>query len=337
MGKDDDRHADELTDAQLDQVLATANKGLLYHIEATADPDRAIMAIIARARNKGSRAAVRSGSQSEESPAALNRPSHQAEELYGGSAVEDPTAPKIQLGAQLRRLREVAGVTRDAAAYHIRVSGSKISRLEMGRMSFKERDVSDLLDLYTVDSATKIKLVQLTARTNAIPWWQEYRDVVPDWFQVYVGLEEAAASIRNYEVQFVPVLLQTEEYARAVLVQGSPNLTPEEVDSRVAVCVGRQELLVRENPTRLWAIVDEAALRRPMGGRNVLAGQISHLIDAVSVPNITLQVLPFRHGRARGPGRPVHDLAVPRGGIVRHGLHGVPDGAHYIDSRPREV
>src|SRR5215469_13358059 len=214
----------------------------------------------------------------------------------GGSAVGDPTVLKILLGAQLRRLREQAGVSRDDAGYHIRASGSKISRLELGRVSFKERDVSDLLDLYGVDPTTKEQLVQLTVEANATPWWQKYKEVVPDWFHVYVGLEEAATLIRVYEVQFVPGLLQTEEYARAVVMQGSPNLSPEEVDSRVAVRMGRQKLFARENPPRLWAIVDEAALRRPMGGREVLVGQVKRLIDAVGEPNITLQVMPFKYG-----------------------------------------
>src|SRR5260370_22692433 len=158
----------------------------------------------------------------------------------GWSSVGDPTVLKILLGAQLRRLREAAGVTRDDAGYHIRASGSKISRLELGRVSFKERDVSDLLDLYDVGGEQKDQLVQLTREANATPWWQKYREVVPDWFQVYVGLEEAATLIRVYEVQFVPGLLQTEEYARAVAMHGSPGLSPQEVGNRVNVRLGRQ-------------------------------------------------------------------------------------------------
>ena len=202
----------------------------------------------------------------------------------GGPSVGDPTVLKILLGAQLRRLRDIAGVSRDDAGYHIRASGSKISRLELGRVSFKERDVADLLDLYAVTGEQKDQLLQLTHEANATPWWQKYREVVPDWFQVYVGLEEAAALIRIYEVQFVPGLLQTEDYARAVVMQGAPSLSPEEIDSRVAVRMGRQKLFSRENPARLWAIVDEAALRRPIGSRDVLAGQVNRLIDATSEP-----------------------------------------------------
>jgi transcriptional regulator with XRE-family HTH domain len=254
----------------------------------------------------------------------------------GGSAVGDPTVLKILLGAQLRRLRENAGVSRDDAGYHIRASGSKISRLELGRVSFKERDVSDLLDLYGVDASAKEQLIQLTAEANATPWWQKYREVVPDWFQVYVGLEEAAALIRVYEVQFVPGLLQTEEYARAVVVQGSPNLVPEEVESRVAVRMGRQKLFARENPPRLWAIVDEAALRRPMGGKEVLAGQIKRLIDVVGEPNITLQVMPFKYGGHAAEGGAFTIMRFPEADLPDMVYMEYLTGAHYVD-KPEDV
>jgi transcriptional regulator with XRE-family HTH domain len=254
----------------------------------------------------------------------------------GGSSVGDPTVLKILLGAQLRRLREAAGVSRDDAGYHIRASGSKISRLELGRVSFKERDVTDLLDLYGVDASAKEQLIQLTAEANATPWWQKYREVVPDWFQVYVGLEEAAALIRVYEVQFVPGLLQTEEYARAVVVQGSPNLVPEEVESRVAVRMGRQKLFAREDPPRLWAIVDEAALRRPMGGREVLAGQIKRLIDVVGELNITLQVMPFKYGGHAAEGGAFTIMRFPEADLPDMVYMEYLTGAHYVD-KPEDV
>ena len=255
----------------------------------------------------------------------------------GGSSVGDPTVLKILLGAQLRRLRETAGVTRDDAGYHIRASGSKISRLELGRVSFKERDVSDLLDLYHVAGEQKDQLVQLTREANATPWWQKYREVVPDWFQVYVGLEEAATLIRVYEVQFVPGLLQTEEYARAVVMQGSPGLSPEEVDNRVNVRLGRQRLFAKEeNAPRLWAIVDEAALRRPMGGRDVLAGQVKRLMEAVSEPNITLQVMPFKYGGHGAEGGAFTIMRFPEADLPDMVYMEYLTGAHYID-KPEEV
>jgi hypothetical protein len=254
----------------------------------------------------------------------------------GGSSVGDPTVLKILLGAQLRRLRETAGVTRDDAGYHIRASGSKISRLELGRVSFKERDVSDLLDLYHVAGEQKDQLVQLTREANATPWWQKYREVVPDWFQVYVGLEEAATLIRVYEVQFVPGLLQTEEYARAVVMQGSPGLSPDEVDNRVNVRLGRQRLFAKENAPRLWAIVDEAALRRPMGGRDVLAGQIKRLMEAVGEPNITLQVMPFKYGGHGAEGGAFTIMRFPEADLPDMVYMEYLTGAHYID-KPDEV
>jgi transcriptional regulator with XRE-family HTH domain len=254
----------------------------------------------------------------------------------GGPSVGDPTVLKILLGAQLRRLRDLAGISRDEAGYHIRASGSKISRLELGRVSFKERDVADLLDLYAVVGEQKDQLLQLTHEANATPWWQKYREVVPDWFQVYVGLEEAAALIRIYEVQFVPGLLQTEDYARAVVMQGAPSLSPEEIDSRVAVRMGRQKLFSRENPARLWAIVDEAALRRPIGSRDVLAGQINRLIDATSESNITLQVMPFKHGGHAAEGGAFTIMRFPEADLPDMVYMEYLTGAHYID-KPDDV
>jgi hypothetical protein len=255
----------------------------------------------------------------------------------GGSSVGDPTVLKILLGAQLRRLRETAGISRDDAGYHIRASGSKISRLELGRVSFKERDVSDLLDLYNVGGEQKDQLVQLTREANATPWWQKYRDVVPDWFQVYVGLEEAATLIRVYEVQFVPGLLQTEEYARAVVMQGSPGLSADEVDNRVNVRLGRQRLFAKEeNAPRLWAIVDEAALRRPMGGRDVLAGQVKRLMEAVNESNITLQVMPFKYGGHGAEGGAFTIMRFPEADLPDMVYMEYLTGAHYID-KPEEV
>jgi len=255
----------------------------------------------------------------------------------GAAPAGGPTVLRILLGAQLRRLREGAGITREDAGYHIRASGSKISRMELGRVSFKERDVTDLLDFYGVtDPAQTESLVQLTREANAQPWWQKFQDVVPDWFQVYVGLEEAAQLIRVYEMQFVPGLLQTEEYARAVVLQGAPGLEPEEVDRRVALRMGRQKLLSKENPPRLWAIVDEAALRRPMGGPNVLAAQIERLMDAVGEPNITLQVMPFRYGGHAAEGGAFTIMRFPEADLPDMVYMEYLTGALYLD-KPDEV
>jgi hypothetical protein len=241
------------------------------------------------------------------------------------------------LGAQLRRLRDTAGITRDDAGYHIRASGSKISRMELGRVSFKERDVIDLLEYYGItDLAEREKLIQLTREANATPWYQKFQDVVPDWFHVFVGLEEAAQLIRVYEVQFVPGLLQTEEYARAIIMQGAPGVDPDEVERRVALRMGRQKLLTRENPPRYWVIMDEAALRRPMGGRDVHVAQIERLIDLVGEPNITLQVMPFRYGGHAADGGAFTIMRFPETDLPDVVYMEYLTGAHYID-KPEEV
>jgi hypothetical protein len=244
---------------------------------------------------------------------------------------------RILLGAHLRRMRERAGITREDAGYHIRASGSKISRMELGRVSFKERDVIDLLSFYGVnDAEERHSLIQLTREANAAPWWQKYQDAAPDWFGLYVGLEEAAQLIRIYEVQFVPGLLQTEDYARAVVMQGAPGLEPDEVDRRVALRLGRQKLLTRDNAPRLWAIVDEAALRRPMGGRDVLAAQIERLMDAVGEPNITLQVMPFKYGGHAAEGGAFTIMRFPEADLPDMVYMEYLTGALYIE-KPEEV
>jgi transcriptional regulator with XRE-family HTH domain len=208
-----------------------------------------------------------------------------------------PTVLRIMLGAQLRNLREGRGISREDAGYTIRASGSKISRMELGRVSFKERDITDLLTLYGVeDPAERAELVDLARQANSPSWWHKYGDVLPDWFQVYVGLEEAASLIRVYEVQFVPGLLQTPDYARAVVHLGQRSATQEEIEHRVSLRQDRQRVLGRRDPPRLWVVIDEAALRRPIGGAEVMRGQLERLIEASKEPNVTIQVMPFRLG-----------------------------------------
>jgi transcriptional regulator with XRE-family HTH domain len=208
-----------------------------------------------------------------------------------------PTVRRILLGTQLRRLREARGITREDAGYHIRASESKISRMELGRVGFKERDVVDLLALYGVDDAAeRDPLVTLAREANAPGWWHQYADVLPDWFQTYVGLEEAASVLRVYEVQFVPGLLQTASYARAVIARGQPGAPAEEIERRVSMRITRQELLTKHGGPRLWAVVDEAALRRPVGSLEVFRSQLEHLSEVTQDARITLQVTPFLAG-----------------------------------------
>ncbi|WP_438819677.1 helix-turn-helix domain-containing protein [Micromonospora globispora] len=251
-----------------------------------------------------------------------------------GGPATGPTVLRMLLGAQLRRLREGAGVTREGAGWEIRSSESKISRMELGRVGFKERDVADLLTLYGVTAADEREaLLKLARDANSPGWWHRYGDVLPSWFQSYLGLEAAAALIRTYEVQFVPGLLQTPEYARAVILLGHRSAAPDEVDRRVSLRMARQELLRRPHPPQLWAVVDEAALRRPIGGPEVMRGQLSALIEATKSPHIRLQVVPFEAGG--------HAAAGGAFTILRFGDQDLPDivyieqltSAIYLDKR----
>lgn len=219
------------------------------------------------------------------------------------SAAGGPTVLRMLLGAQLRRLRESNGVTREAAGWEIRASESKISRMELGRVGFKERDVSDLLTLYGVtDPEDRAALLALARDANTPGWWHRYGDVLPNWFQSYLDLEAAAAMIRAYEVQFVPGLLQTADYARAVILIDHARAAAQEIERRVTLRVSRQRLLHRPNPPQLWAVVDEAVLRRPIGGVDVMRGQIAHLLEATKLPNVRLQVISFEAGAHAGAG-----------------------------------
>ncbi|MEV7008117.1 helix-turn-helix transcriptional regulator [Streptosporangium sp. NPDC051022] len=223
-----------------------------------------------------------------------------------------PTILRILLGAQLRRLRTLKGISREDAGYAIRASHAKISRLELGRVGFKERDVADLLTLYGVtDPDDRAPLLTLARQANAPGWWHKYGDLLPNWFQVYVGLEEAASVVRSYEVQFIPGLLQSREYARAVIMLVHGTASAEEIDRRVALRMARQERLSKPNAPTLWAVVDEAVLRRPIGGAKVLAAQIDHLLEATELPNVRLQIMPFHRGGHAAAGGPFSILRFP--------------------------
>jgi transcriptional regulator with XRE-family HTH domain len=205
------------------------------------------------------------------------------------------------LGSHLRRLRESRGITREAAGYSIRASESKISRMELGRVSFKTRDVEDLLTLYGVaDEAERTSLLSLAKEANVAGWWHSYSDVLPSWFPTYIGLEGSAHLIRSYEVQFVHGLLQTEAYARAVVSRGMRGAGAADIDRRVALRMERQKCLVAEKAPEFHIVLDEAALRRPYGDREVMREQLQHLIDLSERPNVRLQVMPFGFGGHSG-------------------------------------
>jgi transcriptional regulator with XRE-family HTH domain len=222
----------------------------------------------------------------------------------GNSTGGGPVALRIQLGSELRRLRKKRGLTRENAGWEIRASESKISRMELGRVPFKERDVADLLTLYRVEDQDRLRLLDLAHRANAPGWWHRFGDIVPPWFLSYLGLEEAASLIRTYEVHFVPGLLQTPDYTRAVIELGHGQASTEEIERRTELRQRRQEVLRRPSPPHLWAVIDEAVLRRPVGDEDIMRGQIEALIEASLLPHVRLQIIPFRAGGVAPDGCP---------------------------------
>lgn len=220
-----------------------------------------------------------------------------------GYAGGGSTARRLILGSQLRRLRESSNVSREAAGEVIRGSGSKISRMELGRVGFKERDVTDLLTFYGIHTTEEhASFLDMVRKSNEPGWWHRYNDLMPNWFQDFVGLEESTSRIHTYEIQFIPGLLQTERYARAVAAGGRPESAPEALDRRVHLRLQRQQLLTQSNGPHLWAVIDESVLHRPIGGHAVLREQIEHLLEATESSTISLQVLPFELGRSTAEG-----------------------------------
>ena len=222
-----------------------------------------------------------------------------------GAGQEEPAAEatvlRMLLGAQLRRLREAAGISAEKAGYEIRASRSKISRMETGRVGFKLRDLEDLLTLYGVaDEAQRARVTALAGRSREPEWWTQYHDILPDWFETYLGLESAATAIRSFETQFVPGLFQTEDYARAVTRLGHQTASETEVERRVGLRLKRQDLLARASRPRIWAIMDEAVLRRPIGGTAVMRAQLQRLVDVAGMRRVTVQVVPFARGGHAG-------------------------------------
>jgi len=214
-----------------------------------------------------------------------------ADELRG------PTVLRMILGSQLRRLREAAGVTPDQAAWELRASRSKISRMEHGRVRFKDRDVADLLTLYGItDEKLRARMLASAQDANAPGWWSKYGDLLPDWFEEYLGLEGAASVVRTFELQFVHGLFQTESYARAVTLLGHKTAPAEEIDRRVSLRIKRQDIMASPEPPQVWSVMDESVLRRPVGGRAVMHAQLNHLQEMTCLPQVTIQVIPFGGG-----------------------------------------
>jgi transcriptional regulator with XRE-family HTH domain len=221
-----------------------------------------------------------------------------------GTRSGGPTVQRLVLGSQLHRLRDSRGITAEQAADAIRGSHSKISRMEHGRVGFKERDVADLLTLYGVtDNEERAALLNLAREANTPGWWHAYSDILASWLEPFVGLEAAASVIRTYQIQFVPGLLQTEGYARALIGQGSAT-SDEEIARRSELRASRQEILRRPDAPQLWVVIDEAALRRPVGSRDIVREQIGHLIEVADHPAVTLQIMPFSAGAHSAMGGP---------------------------------
>src|ERR1017187_4474904 len=200
-----------------------------------------------------------------------------------------PTALRIALGAQLRRLREASNLTTGEAAEAIRATHSKISRLERGRSAARQRDVADLLTLYGVtDEAEREELLALTRQAGAPGWWQQYSDILPKWFELYIGLEKAAS-----------------------IIIANAHAPAEDIDRRVSVRMRRQQLLTQPGAPELWAVLDEAALRRAPDRRKVMRAQLEQLLQITDLPNVTLQIVPFHVGPHAAAGGPFTILRFP--------------------------
>ena len=204
-----------------------------------------------------------------------------------------PTVRRRRIARELRQLRERAGMTLDVAARQLDMSKSNLSRIENAQIGIKPRDVRAALALYQVTGNDAEALIEIARGAQQRGWWQHYSDVLPEWFEFYVGLEAEAATLRTYEAEAVPGLLQTEAYAREVyrLTAGE-----EDVDRKVAARLRRQDVLRSDDPVELSVVLNEAVLLRPVGGRAVMAGQLAHLETVAQLPNVTVQVLPFEAG-----------------------------------------
>ncbi|MFZ3560926.1 helix-turn-helix domain-containing protein [Streptomyces sp. BH055] len=245
-----------------------------------------------------------------------------------------PTVGQVVLGRRLRDLREARGLKREEAARPLRVASATIRRMETAEVALKIPYVQMLLEQYEVPEREIEAFVALAEEANLPGWWQRFHDVLPDWFSLYVSLEGAASMIRAYEPHFVPGLLQTEEYARAVFDAGTVGRSrPDEVDRHIDLRMARQSLLDREDSPHLWVVMDETALRRTPGNPDVLRGQLDRLIEAVRRPNVTLQIAEFASGPHPGTFGPFT--------LFRFPVRELPDmvyseyvtGALYLDVR----
>jgi transcriptional regulator with XRE-family HTH domain len=209
----------------------------------------------------------------------------------------NPTMGQRRLARRLRQLREDAGWTIERVAERLDLSPSTISRIETAQVGVRTRDLRDLLEIYEVPSVQREELLRIARERRNQPWWQEYRDL-PD--SAVAGFEAEAASVTQYASLLVPGLLQTEDYARAVLRAIRFDATPVDIERRLALRMSRQALLTGERAPRYWVVLDEAVLHRTVGDRNVMDAQLDHLVKTATLTNVTLQVLPFGRGAHAG-------------------------------------
>jgi transcriptional regulator with XRE-family HTH domain len=213
---------------------------------------------------------------------------------------QNPTLRGRRLATELMQRREATGLSREEVARQLEWSTSTIFRIETGRSRPQPGNVRVLLDLYGVSGPERDGLIQLARDARQPGWWHSFRDVLPNPYEVYIGLEAGAAWLRNFEPVVVPGLLQTEDYARATFRNGPRELDRDEVDRRVEVRMARQKVLARDDRPRLWAVIDEAVIRRLVGGPGVMRGQLQHLIDCADQGKTTLQIVPYRAGAHAG-------------------------------------
>jgi transcriptional regulator with XRE-family HTH domain len=290
---------ERLANARTAADAATADLGAARHAVSTAEASyRTAVANVTAL--EGRLAALRTDKQklprwesSSESPSAGSEDSRRNVLAPGNT----PTAVRIALGAHLRRLREANGILREDAAQQIRASNARLSRFELGRVGIKERDVAELLTLYGVtDKTERRQVLELVRKSNDPNGRETHSDVLPNWYNTYIGLEIAAAEVRAYEAQYIPDLLQTEEYARAVTAWDNKKHAPEVVERIIELQAVRKGIFFQEDhPPRLRIVLDETALRRQVGGPKVMRGQLMHLIDMAELPNVAIQVAPLKN------------------------------------------
>jgi len=216
---------------------------------------------------------------------------------------QSPTVRRRRLGMELRRLREASALMIEDVAKHLECSMSRVSRIETGKSVARIRDVRDMLDLYEVgDEAQREQLLTLAKEAQQRGWWTEYESVLSAGLDTYVGLEASAASIRSFQTHLIPGLLQTEEYSRALIKVGRPTESPVNIDRMISLRRRRQAMLAEAGTLEMWAVLDEAVLRRPIGGHSVMRAQLARLLEADELPSVTIQVLPFTRGAHPGLG-----------------------------------